>query len=103
MLFRVVAICLLTVVFIGCKDSDSPTQAAPTMEERINAERPLTSVFVSNPSSGNWSFSVNGANPLKGAYAEGGYLIVESASKHYFALSLAKEVCITSHDVQLIY
>jgi len=102
MRYSLILVFITLLTLTSCED-DNPTQSPPTIEDQINAERPINFVFVSNPSSGNWSFSKGGQNELNDAYAENGYLIVISASKHYFNLSLAKEIMISKNYISVTY
>jgi hypothetical protein len=100
------ALFLLVVCFSsGCNKDDQVIQPILTIEDRINAERPMNTVVVTNPSAGNWTFSQlpGTGNPLTDAYAERGYLIVVSNSKHFFNLSLATEIIISANRVDVRY
>ena len=102
MKYSLILVFITFLTLTSCED-DSSTQSPFTIEDQINAERPITSVYVNNPSSGNWSFSKGGQNELNDAYAENGYLIVISASNHYFSLSLAKEIMISKNSISVTY
>lgn len=102
MKYSLILVFITLLTLTSCED-DNPTQSPITIEDQINAERPIKYVYVNNPPSGNWSFSKGGQNELNDAYAEDGYLIVISVSKHYFNLSLANEIMISKNYVSVTY
>ena len=100
------AICfLLALASVSCKKDDDPTTPQFTIEDQINAARPINHIAVTDISSGNWTFQrgAGSNNPLDDAYAERGYLVVRSSSSHYFNLSMAKNVFISANSVSLQY
>jgi len=98
---------LLILTFVSCKEQGVPVQAEFSLEEQINAEKPINAVVVLNPSSGNWTFRRSGwgtdGNPLYDANAEHGFLIVTSVSKHFFNLAQAKQIMISSNTIEVRY
>jgi hypothetical protein len=85
----------------GCK-GDNPTQPIQTIEERINAAKPITNISIFYGTDFGESFYSNGGY-LKDAYAEKGYFIVKDYTTHYYNLGLTKEVEITEHKVTLTF
>ena len=108
---------LLLLVFAaitvaGCK---SPTQPGASVEDEINAARPIQSVTVYQaPGSSVTVFqAVSLSNttgsptavPLKSAYATNGFLIVEDdlGTVYTFSLSTSVEAVVVGHSVTLYY
>ncbi|HAP35272.1 MAG TPA: hypothetical protein DCQ28_04770 [Bacteroidetes bacterium] len=89
------------VTFSSCKEENS-TQPIPTIEDRINAAKPITwvSTYTNNNLTG--QYYSNGGN-LKDVYTEKGYLVVVDLNIHYFNLSLASEITIDRHNIYLYY
>lgn len=94
--------CVLLLSFTSCKKDEDPVSPVFSIEEQINAARPINHIAVINVNAGNWTFDRGGtATPLNDAYAESGYLVVQSSSTHYFNLSVARNVFISSHRIDI--
>lgn len=89
-------------VLAGCK---SPTQPGSSVEDEINAARPITNVVVyhTGVSYPVQQFSFPGF--ISNVYANGGYLVIKLTSGEVDSYSLATtlRVVVTGHSVMLYY
>jgi hypothetical protein len=95
---------LLATCLMSCKDN--PTASTPSLEDRINAAKPISSVTITYSGSGS-EFFIRGTTLLDftDAYAQNGILNVflSYGAARYFNLSQAKEVFISVNDVTIVY
>lgn len=90
---------IMMLFLAGCK---SPTQPGASIQDEINAARPISSVTVNLPS-GTKTF--NNPGVMTDAYATGGFLVVKGYGTlvYSFSLTTTTEVDVSGHLVTLDY
>lgn len=98
---------LFLVLLNGCKDEDSPVNSSFTIENQINAAKPINTVTVWNyTSTGNkigFDRSTSSISKINDAYAISGYLVVKSYNDFYFNLSTVKSIDVSPNSITLNY
>lgn len=101
-------IIVLFLFFQGCGGNDNPTQPSPSIEDQINAQRPINSivVYIGDPKTAEDVFLKQ--NPwdkdLLDASAGDGYLNVKSSFGTWkYNLSKANYIRIGTNSVELDY
>ena len=88
-------IVFFVVLLNSCKDKDSPVNPTFTIEDQINAAKPINTVTVRNYTSTGDQIGFNrgtaNINTINDAYAISGYFVVKSYKDFYFNLSTAKK------------
>ena len=99
--FNYLILILMLLSFISC-DSD-PTSPNLSIEDKINAQKPITSIFIGKYGSTGYYFS-SATRGFDDAYAEDGFFVIKSGKEYlYYILATANEIKITEHHISIYY